>query len=227
MMIPLKTRGISLMLKAVVVLAAAAGVYLSARAASAAFMGGGRVFMFFTIQSNILVALLSLAGAVFLLKRSPAGSVWPVIKFAGTVSITLTGAVFTFILAPTMGGTAWSTRNVLTHVVVPAAAIIDFFVTGIYCDIKKSSVFYAILPPAAYAAYAGIGYAAGWEFAAGVNYPYFFLDWGSPAGAFGFSGELPFMGCVWWILALLALLIIVGYVYLLMIDGIKKIIKKR
>ena len=55
-----------------------------------------------------------------------------------------------------------------------------------------------------------------------MNYPYFFLNWGSEAGAFGFSDSLPFMGPVWWILILLAFLIIVGFVYLLIADAIRR-----
>ena len=51
---------------------------------------------------------------------------------------------------------------------------------------------------------------------------YFFLNWGSPAGAFGFTKGLPFMGCVWWILALLLFLIAVGFVYLLLLGRIKR-----
>ena len=39
---------------------------------------------------------------------------------------------------------------------------------------------------------------------------------------FGFTDELPFMGCVWWILALLAGLVIVGYLYLIVLDIRKK-----
>lgn len=213
---------ISLILKAVVTVSVTVGVLLSAHAAESVFMGGGRVFMFFTIQSNIAIALIALIGAVILVKKPIAGNAWFVIKFAGTVSITLTGAVFTFILAPTMGSLAWNIHNVLTHVVVPVAAIADFFVTGVYGDIRKRSVFYCVVPPGIYAVYAGIGYACGWEFTEGSNYPYFFLNWGSPAGAFGFSNELPFMGCVWWIIVLMALLILVGYGYLFILDRIKK-----
>ncbi|SDI79689.1 hypothetical protein SAMN05421493_12827 [Pseudobutyrivibrio sp. 49] len=62
----------------------------------------------------------------------------------------------------------------------------------------------------------------GWQFAEGINYPYFFLNWGSKAGAIGFTNELPFMGTVWWILALLVFLIIVGRVYLLLVEFFKK-----
>jgi hypothetical protein len=130
--------------------------------------------------------------------------------------------VFCFVLAPTLGKYAWGLANVLTHVVVPIAAIIDFFVTGRYGTIAKKDVWYVTLPPLVYALYAGIGYIAGWEFLEGINYPYFFLNWGSPAGAFGFTSGLPFMGVVWWILALLLFLVLVGYLYLLILDRLKR-----
>ena len=221
-MISPKTRAVSLALKCIVILSAAAGVFLSARAARNVFMGGSRVFMYFTIQSNIAVALIALIDAVLLLKKAELSPVWQLIRFIGAVSITLTGAVFCFVLAPTLGKYAWNFQNVLTHVVVPAAAVLDFFVIGVSGTIRKRSVFWVLLPPLAYAVYAGIGYSAGWEFADGIRYPYFFLNWGSPAGAFGFTRELPFMGCVWWIMVLLVLLLAVGSLYLLILDGLKK-----
>lgn len=225
--IPSKVKVTSLVLKLIVTSSAVVGTILSARAAINLFMSGSRVFMFFTIQSNIAIALLSVIGAAILIKKPLTSGLWPVIVFVGTVSITLTGAVFTFILAPTLGESAWNLQNILTHVVVPAAAIADFLIIGAYFNIKKKCVFCVIIPPGAYAVYAGIGYLAGWEFAEGCNYPYFFLNWGSPAGAFGFTKEMPFMGCVWWILLLLLLLIAVGYAYLFILDGIKKVIKKQ
>ena len=220
--IPTKTRVFSLILKGIVALSAAVGVFLSAYASRNTFMGGNRVFMYFTIQSNIAVAVLSLIGAVLLLRPGRIPNGWYVVKFVGTVSITLTGVVFTFVLAPTLGRHAWNPQNVLTHLVVPLAAILDFFVTGPYGSISKKDVLFVTLPPLAYAIYAGIGYAAGWEFAQGIRYPYFFLNWGSPAGAFGFTSGLPFMGCVWWILALLLFLLAVAFAYLLILSGIRK-----
>ena len=221
-MVSAKSRIVSCILKTIVILSAAAGTVLSAYAGRQAFMGGGSVFMFFTIQSNIAIALICAVGAVLLMTRGRAGGAWYVIKFVGTVSITLTGAVFCFILAPTMGAAAWNVQNILTHVVVPVLSVADFFAVGIYGDIKKQNAAYIVLPPLAYVVYAGIGYVLGWQFSRGVNYPYFFLNWGSPAGAFGFSGELPFMGCVWWILILLILLILVGFLYLCILDALKK-----
>ena len=196
----------SLILKCIVIVSAVWGIWLSAAGGQDAFMGGTHVFMFFTIQSNIAIALICLIGGVLLFRNRPVDNRWYVVKFVGTVSITLTGIVFCFVLAPTLGSYAWLWSNVLTHVIVPAAAVADFFVTGIYGTIKQEQVLLVTLPPIAYAIYAGIGYIAGWEFLEGIHYPYFFLNWGSPAGAFGFTKELPFMGCVWWILLLLFLI---------------------
>ncbi len=214
MKISAKTRAVSLILKFIVFLSAVTGTALSAAAGARAFMGGKAVFMYFTIQSNIAVALICAAGAVLLVKNGAAPRWWFVVKLVGTVAITLTGAVFCFVLAPTMARGAWTVPNLLTHVVVPVLSVADFFVTGVYGRFIRRDVIYVILPPLAYAVYAGVGYLRGWQFGTGVNYPYFFLNWGSPAGAFGFTKELPFMGTGWWILALLAFLILVGLAYL-------------
>lgn len=213
---------VSCILKGIVVVSAAMGVILSALASAGTFMGGRRVFMYFTIQSNIAIGLICLIGGLLLAAGRKPGNGWFVVKFMGTVSITLTGAVFCFVLAPTLGRYAWNVQNILTHVVVPVAAIVDFFVTGICADLKKSAVLYGALPPLAYAVYAGIGYAAGWEFSQGVHYPYFFLNWGSPAGVFGFTRELPFMGCGWWIISLFILVYLVGLAYLSILSPMKK-----
>lgn len=219
--------GLSLVLKEIVLIAATVGTVISAFASETAFMGGSTVFMFFTIQSNIAIALIALIGGIVLLMRRKPAKGWYVIKFAGTIAITLTGVVFCVVLAPTLGDKAWNLQNVLTHVVTPVFSIADFFVSGIDSDIKKRNVFWVIVPPILYAIYAGIGYVRGWEFAPGYNYPYFFLNWGSPAGAFGFSKELPFMGVAWWIVAIMIFLLIIGFLYLKILDGIKRSYKKR
>ncbi len=217
-----KQKAVSCVLKIVVIFSAILGTFLSAYAGRHSFMGGSRVFMYFTIQSNIAIAIICAAGLKGLFRNRSVSDLWWIIKFVGTVSITLTGAVFCFVLAPTLGSGAWNLQNILTHVVVPIVAIIDFFVVGVSSDIKKRNTFWVIVPPILYAVYAGIGYVENWQFAEGYNYPYFFLNWGSPAGAFGFTDELPFMGCAWWILSLFVALLIVGYLYLKVVDILKR-----
>ncbi|MCR5055014.1 MAG: Pr6Pr family membrane protein [Lachnospiraceae bacterium] len=213
---------VSIILKAVTILSAVTGTILSAYAGARAFMGGATVFMYFTIQSNIAIAIICAVGLCMMLRRSAVNRVWYVIKFVGTVSITLTGMVFGFVLAPTLGAEAWNIQNTLTHLIVPVASVLDFFVVSSVTRIDKRNVLWVIIPPILYAIYAGIGFVRGWEFSPGVNYPYFFLNWGSPAGAFGFSKELPFMGSAWWIAALLVFLIVVGALYLFIADVIAK-----
>ncbi|MBQ6545818.1 MAG: Pr6Pr family membrane protein [Lachnospiraceae bacterium] len=220
--IPRTRKIVSYALKLVVILSAVLGTLMSALAGRNSFMGGSRVFMYFTIQSNIAAALLCAIGGFLLLRNKGIGNAWCVVKLAGTVSITLTGVVFAVLLAPVLGDKAWNIQNTLTHVVVPAAAVADFFVVVSGREIKRKNVVYVIIPPMLYAIYAGIGYLKGWDFSMGRNYPYFFLNWGSPAGAFGFSKELPYLGCVWWILILLVFLIAVGRCYMALADRIGK-----
>ncbi|MBP5265772.1 MAG: Pr6Pr family membrane protein [Lachnospiraceae bacterium] len=221
-----KSSMLSYCLKIVIIASALIGTFLSAYAGRNSFMGGSRVFMYFTIQSNIAIAIISCIGFCYMLNKRLRGNVWPVIKLVGTVAITLTGVVFCFVLAPTLGANAWNIQNVLTHVVVPVASVVDFFVVSPTFELRYKNVWYVIIPPILYAIYAGIGYVAGWEFAEGINYPYFFLNWGSPAGAFGFSNELPFMGSAWWILALLCFLLLVGCCYVALSHCIQKLSKK-
>ncbi len=225
--LPAKSKLVSCILKAVVVISAAVGIFLSSGAGRRAFMGGSRVFMYYTIQSNIAIAAVCLIGAVLMMRGRPVPNRWYTVKFVGTVAITLTGVVYCTMLAPLLGDAAWRLNNVLTHVVVPLAAILDLFVTGAGGSIPRRSVFLVTIPPAAYAIYAAIGYIAGWQFSDGANYPYFFLNWGSPAGAFGFTKELPFMGCVWWILVIFLFLIAVGYIYLLILDRVRARLQAR
>ena len=220
-MMPNKRKISSIILKLVIAISAIVGTILSYNSANE-FMSGSTVFMYFTIQSNLLIALVCLIGLCFILTKKEANHIWFIIKLVSTISITLTGLVFCFVLAPTLGKEAWNVANVLTHVIVPVAAIIDFFLVGIYAAYKKKDVLFVIIPPLLYAVYAGIGYANNWQFSKDANYPYFFLNWGSEAGAFGFSNELPFIGVVYWIILLLLLLIGLGFLYLKIVNVFKK-----
>jgi len=211
----------SLILKIVVIISAIVGTILSYNSANE-FMSGSTVFMYFTIQSNLLIALVCLIGLCFILSKKEINNIWLIIKFVSTIVITLTGLVFCFVLAPTLGKEAWNLANILTHVIVPVCSIIDFFIIGLDSNYKKRDVLFVIIPPLLYAIYAGIGYANNWEFSKDTNYPYFFLNWGSKAGAFGFSNELPFIGVMYWIILLLLLLIGLGFLYLKILSILKK-----
>ncbi len=217
-----KRRTISLLLKCIVFVSATVGTYLSFVGGTGGFMLGSTSLMYFTIQSNIAIALIGAVGAVLMLKKADVSNAWFIIKYVGTVAITLTGGVFCFMLAPTLGDRAWNIQNVLTHIVVPVAAIADFFLVGAYGDLQTKHVPFVAIPPILYLIFGVIAYIEGWKFADGNNYPYFFMNWGSPAGAFGFIGEFPFMGCVWWMLALAVIVLAVGFLYVLILNRIKR-----
>jgi len=220
---------ISCALKAVVILAAVAGIRISAEAGigTGIYVGGSQVFMYFTIQSNLVIALICAVGGFLLTRNRPIPMGWYIVKLMGTVSILLTGVVFTLVLAPALGPGAWNIQNILTHLVVPAAAVADFLLIAPGAGIRRKSVIYGVIPPMLYGLYAGIGYGLGWRFAGSLNYPYDFLNWGSPAGAFGFSHESPYMGCVWWMLVLLLFVIAAGWLLLAAADRIGKAISAR
>lgn len=190
---------ISIVLETVVAVCAVAGVALSP------------CFLYFTIQSNLWIAATLAAFAVWQIVKmfKPSAkdipeAMWR-LKFVFTVSITLTGGVFCAVLAPTTPGAFGNAASVLTHVVVPVCAIADLFVAKHDAPDFGIAV-WALVPLIYYLAFATIGFVLNWDFGNGLNYPYFFLNWTSPAGVFGFGGGGEyFMGTFWWILVMIAL----------------------
>ena len=84
-----KTRKVvSLVFKLIVFISALVGIILSAAQSAEYFMGGHTVFMYFTIQSNILIALVCLIGFILLLSNKEIKRWWYVFKFVSTISIT-------------------------------------------------------------------------------------------------------------------------------------------
>lgn len=209
-----KQKMFSIIFKVIVMISAVVGVLLSVYNESHSIMVDSVMYKYFTIQSNIALAIICAVGCVILFKDNMPNRFCQLIKYIGTVSITLTGAVFCFVLAPTQGLSAWSLHNVLTHVVVPTVSIVDFLVVGKLYLYKKTDGIFVIIPPLVYVIYAGIGYVKNWDFGEGLNYPYFFLNWGSEAGVFGFSNDLPYVGAFWWIILLFVFLLVVGHLYL-------------
>lgn len=86
------------------------------------------------------------------------------------------------------------------------------YLSEILCSISPSSRISG--SPLYYLGFASLGYILNWQFSPGVRYPYFFLDWGSPLGAFGFSRSFPFMGVVWYAVGLLGALVAVSLLYI-------------
>ena len=210
----------SLILKIIVVLSASYGTFLAVTSAPA-------TILYFTIQSNIWICVTCLVGLVLMIKKAEIKKWMYTVKLIFTVSITLTGVVYCVMLAPLNGDAAYTPVNVLTHVIVPAVSVLDFAVYDYPAVYKKRECLLATIPPFYYLAFAGIGYALDWDFNNGENYPYFFLNWGSPAGAFGFADEFPYIGVVYYVMIMVMFVIAVGALYILLAHLIKKITVRR
>ncbi|MDD6806903.1 MAG: Pr6Pr family membrane protein [Oscillospiraceae bacterium] len=215
---------ISIVLKLLLVISTTIGLILCFT--SSGFMGGKLLLLYFTVQSNIWIALFDLVMAIMYINAIRGGkyilnSRMYLLQLIFTVSITLTGFVYCFVLAPafiamdTYNFNPFSLSQVLVHIVTPLLAIIDFigFTRGREFN-KKESVL-AVIPPLYYLAFSVLGYYLNWDFGGGQNYPYFFLNFDSPAGLFGLGGQAPyFMGSAYWIaiITVFVLLISLGYI---------------
>ncbi|MBQ8320546.1 MAG: Pr6Pr family membrane protein [Clostridia bacterium] len=174
--------------------------------------------LYFTAQSNLWI------GGVFLFllflprfRLSPYAVrrvyLW---KYVFTVSITLTGLIFCFLLAPFSDEsyTPWTVCNLLTHVVTPLLAILDYSLDRYPLKLKIAEIFLPVVPPLCYLLFAGVLGGLNADFGRGVTYPYFFLNFRSPARFFGFSRIRPFyLGSFYWIFLFLLLVLFLSYLY--------------
>ena len=221
---------ITVILKILIVVGAIIGIILNTLTPYGQFLGAKTTFLFFTIQSNIWIALTMLLLLInhileFKIKKEFLKKWMYVLKLVFTVSITLTCLVYCFILVPSAPEdfNCWDIGSVLLHAVVPVLAIIDYFVDIKELQFKTKEVLFVILPPLYYLFFSLIGYILNWNFGEGHNYPYFFLNYNSPSGVFGFRNEAPYyMGSFYWIIILLFLVLGIGFLYKIIYNRINK-----
>ena len=211
---------ISFFLNALAALGAMLGVFLACYFARRdGYTHWGKKLLYFTQLSNIWIGVVCLVCAVYALaarnkKKEPYPPCLSALKFVFTVSITVTAIVFCTFLAPFADFNVWTFSSVLTHVVVPALSIADFFVNERIRPLKKH-VYYSLLPPLFYFIFASVLCLNNVDFGRGDPYPYFFMNFRSPVGLFGFdgSGDLPQFGAVYWIILILLLILGLSRLY--------------
>jgi hypothetical protein len=139
-----------------------------------------RLVSYFTIQSNVLVAV-----AVVLLARDPLrdGAGFRALRLAGTVGITVTGIVHFLLLRPLLDlDGADYVADKLLHMAVPLLAVVGWVLFGPRPRVDRAAGIWSLAWPLAYLGYVLVlGAASGW-------YPYPFLDvdekgWGHVLGA--------------------------------------------
>lgn len=127
-----------------------------------------RFFAYFTIQSNIAVAVVSLT-----LAADPGrdGRIWRVLRLAALVGITVTGLVHWFLLRPILDLAGWSyATDKMLHLVVPLMVVLGWLVLGPRPRIDARSIGVFLLWPVLWlAATLAQAQLTDW-------YPYPFLD---------------------------------------------------
>lgn len=122
---------------------------------------------------------------------------WYIFKFMMTIAIAVTFTLYLCFLAPTnkLGFVGAYLTNgcssLCVHAIAPLLAIVDFVLFDYRFRSSSAHIYFATIPPLAYVAYAAMLS----EFA-GVRWgvhamraPYNFLNYGAPAGWFGFAPQ--------------------------------------
>jgi hypothetical protein len=127
-----------------------------------------RMFSFFTIQSNVLVAV-----AAFSLALAPArdGRWWRVLRLDALVGISVTGVVYTTVLRTQQQLHGWAlVTDVIFHYLVPLAAVVGWLAFGPRRRCDARTALWALVWPVAWLVYTLLhGYVTSW-------YPYPFID---------------------------------------------------
>ena len=223
---------VSLSLEFIVVICSIIGVILSILRNGDPYMGGPSTILYFTIQSNIWIAfilcLIFVCKIIGEIKNKNYLKNWMyIVKYIFTVSISLTGVVYCGLLAPVLPKeyNAWNLPSVLTHIIVPVCSIIDVIIDQFKFKINNKQTFLVLIPPLYYLVFAIIGYFAGFEYVNGENYPYFFLNFGCDAGLFGFIKDPIEIGCFYWMMLFLLVVLGLGFLYKFIINKVNKEIK--
>lgn len=87
-------------------------------------------FGFFTIQGNVIGAIVFAVGAVRLLRGTPPSTAWVVVRWCTATYLIVVGVVFWTILAPinAAGGVPTVWANLVLHAVSPLVALVDLLI---------------------------------------------------------------------------------------------------
>ncbi|PZS28133.1 MAG: hypothetical protein DLM58_17650 [Pseudonocardiales bacterium] len=128
-----------------------------------------RVFSFFTIQANILSMIVS---AVLVRAPNRDGSAWRILCQSALIGITITGIVYSTVLARVHEPKGWEqvSTNTVFHYIIPIMMVIGWLVFGPRPRMTRSVVLAALIWPVLWLGYTlAHGAASRW-------YPYPFVD---------------------------------------------------
>lgn len=175
--------------------------------------------LFYTAQSNLWIGTNSLfifLAIAFKVRRDRINKLY-LLQFLFTVSITMTLIVYCFLLAPFSSGVLdnpWNYPSVFTHVITPLYSIADFLLDRGGIKVKAIHTLYSLIPALIYFSTASVLEFFKVDFGYGEPFPYFFMNYLSPARVFGFSRQFPYyFGSFYWYLILFSLGFIISLIY--------------
>ncbi|MBQ7371119.1 MAG: hypothetical protein IJW67_04435 [Blautia sp.] len=116
-------------------------------------------------------------------------------KYTAVVSILLTFLVYLCILAPMMPGgilhayTQDHCASLCMHILTPSFMLIDFFLNDSDYDWSTVRSFIGLVPPFCYLIFLLLLGQCGFRWGGDMMAPYLFLNYGAPAGWFGYMPE--------------------------------------
>jgi hypothetical protein len=219
----MKKTYISLITKSLIIIFAVLGLIVNlVNAEVDGYSSAASRLLYFTNLSNIFVLVVAMTFLFLEIKRLKGGADLRgarmyLTKLVSVVSITLTGVIFCAVLAPGASNAdynAWTFGNIIVHTVVPFLAILDFFIDSGNIKLNKKHNLFSLAPPLIYFLLCIALYLLNVDFGRGDNFPYFFLNFGSPAGIFGFSEEFPYrIGTFYWVAFISAFVYSISLLY--------------
>ena len=173
-------------------------------------------FLYYTIQSNIEIAIICLVSLLFIFSKKEIPSIVYTLKFIFTVAITLTGLVFNFILYPasifsTHPLNPLSTANFFTHIFVPILSLVDFFAFDYKLKITKKTFLLGLITPLIYFIFVMFCTKVGIRFNGNLFVPYFFLDYKANSWFQLGDGKI---GVFYWVIIQVLIVILISSVLL-------------
>jgi len=160
--------------RTIIIISATTGFILNSLGSTTPF----KQFAYFTLQSNVLVAIVYL---VLLLKKEE-NKVLRIVRNQTVVAIILTGLVYNLMLRPYISGNDYSPdtlSDILVHTLTPILVLLDFL---FFSNCQKRRIyepFYNLIFPMFYWIFTIIFVVLGGNFNGSTyesNYPYFFLN---------------------------------------------------
>jgi hypothetical protein len=130
---------------------------------------GVNFFSYFTILTNLLVAIVLVASAINLIRRKPPTETDDIIRGSATGSIAIVGIVFGLLLSQMDSGMIpWT--NFVAHYLMPVIMVLDWLLHPPRSKLLLKHIWLWLIYPLAYLIYSLIrGAATNW-------YPYWFID---------------------------------------------------